>query len=106
MFTLLSTEASIVVWQLLSQLPISQQFKDKIEKAESWEELISGGVYRELYILRVVESMHEEEWVLEFITKGGAKTLLNKLSGEISLRTEVEVDYLCTLTRLLLRYYH
>jgi len=46
LFTLLSTESSNVVWQLLSQLPISPQFKEKIEKAENWDELISGGVYR------------------------------------------------------------
>ena len=33
LFTLLSTESSNVVWQLLSQLPISPQYKEKIEKA-------------------------------------------------------------------------
>ena len=32
--------------------------------------------------------------------------MLKKLSENISLKTEVEVDYLSTLTRLLLRYYY
>lgn len=105
LFSLLSTECSDGVWQLLSQLPISPQFKETIEKAQSWEELISGGVYRELYILRVVETMDREEWLREFIEKSGAKTLLDKLRQDFQLRTEVDTEYLSTLTRLLLRHY-
>lgn len=37
LFSLLSTDSSNVVWQLLSQLPISPAFKDKIQRAENWE---------------------------------------------------------------------
>lgn len=62
-------------------------------------------MYRELYILRVVETMDREEWLREFIEKSGAKTLLDKLRQDFQLRTEVDTEYLSTLTRLLLRHY-
>lgn len=49
--------------------------------------------------------MGQEEWMLEFVEKGGARTLLSKLSQQLPLRTDVEVDYLSALTGLMLRYY-
>lgn len=104
LFSLLSTEVCNLAWQLLSQLPISSEFKENIEKAESWEELLSGGVYRELYLLRVIETMSSEEWA-QFIVKGGIKSISKKLDHTLRLNTEVELDYLRVLTRLLHRYY-
>ncbi len=49
--------------------------------------------------------MDTEEWQLEFIGKGGAHTLLKKLSEALPFKTDVEIDYLSTLTRLALRCY-
>lgn len=48
--------------------------------------------------------MAVEEWA-QFVSKGGIKTLSKKLDPTLRLTSDVEVDYLRVLTRLLYRYY-
>jgi hypothetical protein len=55
--------------------------------------------------LRVIESMDNEEWNVEFIDKGGAQTLMRKLDHNLRLVSDIEIDYLNTLTKLMVRYY-
>jgi hypothetical protein len=49
--------------------------------------------------------MDNEEWNVEFIDKGGAQTLMRKLDHNLRLVSDIEIDYLNTLTKLMVRYY-
>ena len=47
----------------MEKLPIAKDFMMKIEKSEKpWEEINNPSIYKELYMMRVMNFMKEEWW--------------------------------------------
>lgn len=79
---MLTTEYAQEVWSIVSTLPVSEAMKFKIDEVKNWEQFLQGGIYKELYLLRIIEAMKIEEWE-RFIENNGVKSITNKLNTKI-----------------------
>lgn len=97
---MLTTPYAQEVWNIISILPVSSDMKSKIDEVKNWETFLQGGIYKELYLLRIIETMRLEEWE-RFIDNNGVKSITNKLNSNIN--QEIDIEFLKSLTDILFK---
>ena len=97
---MLTTPYAQEVWNIISILPVSSDMKSKIDEVKNWETFLQGGIYKELYLLRIIETMRLEEWE-RFIDNNGVKSITNKLNSNIN--QEIDIEFLKSLTDTLFK---